>query len=259
MSGVEEVLLGQAHFAFAGTTLTLGRPAEAVAHFDIAHEWCAGSASLPVGTMPEVHALAWAAHAHWLLGDPGLAERRAAEAVERARTIGHPYSLAVALGFQGITGQMLGERGVVGAAVEELGALCDRHDFAYYPEWGRVLGGWLRGGPDGVAMIRRGIGNLRAQRSHVRMPYWLSLLAETLAGCGMESDAVAALDAARATAEQRGDAWWLPEVIRMRASLSPPEAAERLVKTAVQLAEEQGSRALVDRCQAGPDAPAVSR
>ncbi|HEX6517422.1 MAG TPA: AAA family ATPase [Nocardioidaceae bacterium] len=250
MAGVDEVLLGQAHFAFAGTTVTLGRPEEAVAHFEIAHERCVGSASLPVGTMPEVHALAWAAHAHWLLGDTDLAAYRAAEAVERARAIAHLYSLAVALGFQALTGQMLDDRDLVAASVSELADLCARHDFAYYPEWGLVLRGWLQGGRDGVAMIHRGIGNLRAQRSHVRMPYWLSLLADALLGCGMTEDAEAALDAARSTAEQRGDAWWLPEVIRMRAALSSPDSAGALLESALRLAEEQGSHALADRCRA---------
>ena len=253
VSEANDVLLGEAHFAYAGAAVSLGRPAEAVVHFDLAHDRCRGAESLLVGTMPEVHALAWAAHAHWLLGESGPAAERADEAIDRARVLAHPYSLAVALAYAAITHQMLGERAAVAQVTAELGRLCERYSFAYYSEWGLVLAGWAEGGDAGVAGIRRGLDNLRRQHSLVRMPYWLALLAEALDGCGRASDALAALDAAHTSANQRGDSWWLPEITRLRARHAEGAARTRLLRTALELAEQQGSRALVARCRSDLD------
>jgi DNA-binding SARP family transcriptional activator/tetratricopeptide (TPR) repeat protein len=243
------VLAGEAHFAYAGAAVSLGRPAEALVHFDLAHDQCRGAESLLVGTMPEVHALAWAAHAHWLLGEPDRAAERAGEAIDRARALAHPYSLAVALAYAAITHQMLGERAAVAEVTAELGRLCERYSFAYYAEWGLVLAGWAQGGDAGVVAVRRGIDNLRRQHSLVRMPYWLALLADALDGCGRASEALAVLDAARASANQRGDVWWLPEITRMRAARAEGPARTGLLEQALELAERQGSRALAARCR----------
>jgi hypothetical protein len=250
VSEVDDVLLGEAHFAFAGSAVTLGRPAEAVEHFDEAHDRCRGAESLAVGTMPEVHALAWAAHAHWLLGQSEVAAERTADAVQRARAFAHPYSLAVALAYAAITYQLLDDRPALRRTVDELGGLCERYGFAYYREWGLILDGWLRGGPEGVATMREGIENLRAQLALARMPYWLALLAHGLAGCGQPDAAAATLDAARTSAGSRGDAWWLPEVQRLRAALSTDDTGEELLRSALALAERQGSVALAERCRA---------
>ncbi len=249
LSEVGAVLLGEAHFAYAGSSATLGRPADAVEHFDIAHDSCRGAESLVVGTMPEVHALAWSAHAHWLLGQAEVAADRAAEAVGRARSFAHPYSLAVALAYASITYQLLDDTDALDGSVEELGELSSRYGFAYYAEWGLVLGGWLRGGQQGVGEIRRGVENLRRQLSLARMPYWLSLLADAQARDGRTEEAVAVLDAAHMSASSRGDAWWLPEITRLRAAHGPTEHRERLLRTALDLAERQGSRALAERCR----------
>jgi tetratricopeptide (TPR) repeat protein len=249
VSSVDEVQVGEAHFAFAGSSLTLGRPAQAVEHFDIAHDRCRGAESLAVGTMPEVHALAWSAHAHWMLGQHDVAQERAVEAVERARVFAHPYSLEVAIAYAAITYQLLGDRDAMQEVLGELAALSSRFGFAYYSEWQLVLDGWLRGGDAGVAAQRRGIANLRSQRSLARMPYWLALQADSLAGSGRTDEAAATLDAALTAASVRGDTWWLPEIKRMRAVLSTGEQRRSLLRSALELAERQGSAALAARCR----------
>ena len=250
VSEVDDVLLGEAHFAFAGSALSLGRPAEAVTHFDIAHDRCRGAESLAVGTRPEVHALAWAAHADWLLGRTDQAEERAAEAIDRAREFAHPYSLAVALAYGAVTHQLLGRRDAVATTVEELSAVCGRYGFAYYSHWALVLDGWLQGGEPGLVRLHEGLGNLRAESSLARMPYWLSLQADVLARDGRHLDALAVLDAAQAAAGQHGDAWWLPEIERRRAWYATGEARVRGLRSALDLAERQGSTALAERSRA---------
>jgi hypothetical protein len=49
---------------------------------------------------------------------------------------------------------------------------------------------------------------------------------------------------------QRGDRWWLPEVMRARAATKPPEVAVDILTKALTRAVEQSSPALADRCRA---------
>ena len=238
-------LRGQAHFAFAGSALTLGMPATAADHFERASALSSDEQSLSIGSHPAIHARAWSAHAHWLLGASGRAATSAVEAVERARASEHPYSLTIALGYAAVTWQLLGEHERLGTAVEELGTLCARHGFAYYPEWGLVLGGWARGDAAGTREMEHGIAHLRDAGAFARMPYWLSLLADR----STPDRARALLDSALVTGRVRGDRWWLPEVARQRAGLLAPGEATVGVRAALAAAEEQGSRALAERCR----------
>src|SRR5262249_56330279 len=59
---------GQAHFAVGGSAVSLGMPAEGLRHLTLAGKLAAGAASLSIGTRSDVHATAFAAHAHRLLG-----------------------------------------------------------------------------------------------------------------------------------------------------------------------------------------------
>jgi predicted ATPase len=246
----EPDLVGQAHFAFAGSATSLGMPATAIPHFQLADELSRGAVSFVLGTRIEVHARAWSAHAHWLHGDDDQANTLCMDAVERARAVDHPYTLAVALAYAAITRQIRGDTAALVETVAELRTLCQRYEFAYYGEWAIVLDGWVSGGDQGVARIQEGIDRLRSQGAYARMPYWLSLLADLLLGCGRAEAARAVLDAAWAAAEERDDRWWLPEVLRRRAQLQPSDQAVASLQGAIGLAEQQLSRTLESRCRA---------
>jgi len=241
-------LTGAAHFALGGSAVSLGMPAEGLRHLEIAASFPGPMVS--VGTRPDVHGRAFAAHAHWLLGHDDLALARCQEAVSIARSIDHPYSLAVALAYAGITHQMRGDRAGLRSTVSELRELCDRYGFGYYREWTLVLEGWHRGDEQGVELARRGIANLRSEGSFTRMPYWLALLADVLDRTGRRDDARSTLDAAASGARARSDVWWLPDVERMRAGYDDREdvAVSRL-RGAAELAAAHGSLALLRRCE----------
>jgi tetratricopeptide (TPR) repeat protein len=213
---------GPAHFAVGGSALSLGRPAEAVRHLEVAARLASGALSLSIGTRPDVHSLAFSAHAHWLLGHDEEALSNCHRAIELARAIEHPYSLAVALAYGSITHQMRDDLPGLRDAVAEL---------------------------SGLDLARRGISNLRSAGSLTRMPYWLSLLADLSAGSGRPDAARATLDAALTAAHAHADMWWLPEVMRMRAAHDDAESGLSRLRSAAQLATTQGSVALLRRCE----------
>jgi DNA-binding SARP family transcriptional activator len=253
----ESELGGQAHFAAGGSAVSLGMPAEGLRHLELAAQLVGGAARLTVGTRPGVHAKAWAAHAHWLLGHDDAALGACRQAIDLARTTGHPYSQAVALAYGGITHQMRHDLPRLKETIDDLRQLCDRYDFAYYREWALILDGWSRNGRAGIDLARRGISNLKAQGALARMPYWLSLLADLSARDGQPGAARATLDAALAAGRACDDLWWLPEVMRMRAAHDEQQAAIDRLLTAAQMASEHGSVALLRRCERDLGTPSV--
>jgi DNA-binding SARP family transcriptional activator/tetratricopeptide (TPR) repeat protein len=240
---------GPAHFAVGGSAVSLGMPAEGVRHLELAARLASGAVSLSIGTRPDVHGTAWAAHAHWLLGNDDDALSACHGAIRLARSIDHPFSLAVALAYGSITHQMRGDMPGLRDAVDELRELCVRYGFAYYREWALILDGWSRTDEPGTRLAQQGIDNLRSEGSFARMPYWLALLADLAARNGSPDTARATLDAAIAAAHAHDDVWWLPEVMRMRAMYDDDdEAAIARLRSAAQLASAHGSAALLRRC-----------
>jgi DNA-binding SARP family transcriptional activator/tetratricopeptide (TPR) repeat protein len=242
-------LSGPAHFAVGGSAVSLGMPAEGLRHLELAAKLASGASSLSVGTRPDVHSMAMAAHAHWLLGHDDDAHSSCNDAITLGRAIDHPYSLAVAMAYGGITYQMRHDMAGLRDTVGELRELCDRYGFAYYREWGLVLDGWSRGDEPGIDLARLGISNLKSEGAVARMPYWLSLLADLLGRAGRVDAARATLDAALAAGQSHDDVWWLPEVMRMRATYDDEQAAISRLHSAAQMASAHGSVALLQRCE----------
>ncbi|MFD1813768.1 ATP-binding protein [Rhodococcus gannanensis] len=209
--------VGAAHFACGGSAVSLARPEEALTHFDAADALTRGGRTLWVGARYDVHGRAWAAHALWMCDRPDDARAAAESAVVLARTDDQPYTLAVALAYGAVTRQLLGDSDALGDSVAELADLCDRYGFAYYREWGMVLGGWLR--TDAV-LAADGVERLRSTGAFARMPYWLWLLADIHARAGRTGSARAILDAALTAARSHTDRWWLPQIERSRDDLS---------------------------------------
>jgi DNA-binding SARP family transcriptional activator len=241
---------GPAHFAVGGSAASLGRPAEALRHLGIAIQMTSGAPSLSIGTRADVHGMAFAAHAHWLLGHDDDALASGLGAVGLARQIGDPYNLAVGLAYVSILHQLRGARSALRGANAELSELCARYDFAYYREWALILDGWSRPDESGIALARRGVDNLKAAGSFARMPYWLAVLAGLYERHQQPGAARATLDAALAAGQAHDDLWWLPEVMRMRAAYDDEAAATARLRAAAALAADQGSIALLRRCDA---------
>jgi class 3 adenylate cyclase len=242
-------LAGQAHFGIGGSAVSLGMPAEGLRHLELAAKLAGNAVWLSLGTRADVHSTAWAAHAHWLLGHDADALAARHQAVTLARSIDHPFCLAVALAYGCITHQMRQDLSALRDDVGELRGLCNRYSYAYYREWPLILDGWSRTDETGLNLVQRGIGNLQAEGALTRMPYWLSLLADLLARNNRLDEALATLDTALAAAQDHDDLWWLPEVMRMRAAYDEEQAAVSRLRSAAQMASAQGSVALLRRCE----------
>jgi len=259
-SSVDEASRCEAHHMMAGTLTSLGELEAAKGHFTAALDlYDERSPQRSVfGSDLGVFAHAWYAHNLFLLGDPDAAQSEAEGAIALARRLDHPYSLALALAYGALTHQLRDDVARVSAHAEEAVRLCDRCGFAYYDDWVRVLAGWARGRQgdpaSGIALIERGLQGLESRRARTRRPYYLSLLAETLIAAGRAGAAAAAIDDAVAIALAHGDRWWLPELLRQKASLLPGVAGDRLRRQALDAARQQRSTSLEHRILASQPA-----
>ena len=247
LSHLHPDVVGQAHFAVAGSATSLGRHEQSLRHFTLAHELCYDAVPALTGTRIEVHARAWSAHALWLLGRDEDALHWCDWAIARAEQVEHPYSLTVALAYAAITHQLRGDVDRTLEFARRMGELCHRYEFAYYGHWVPILAGWCAGGTAGADQIRDGLRRLRDDGALARQPYYLSLLAQTLLSAGQRDAAGAVLESAQAAAAVHDERWWLPELYRLDARRHEGPAAADLLRRAVTLAEQQGAVALARR------------
>ena len=207
--------------------------------------------SLSVGTRPDVHGTAFAAHAHWLLGHDDEARSSCREAIELARAIDHPYSLAVALAYGAVTHQLRhdavraeGHRRRAGRAVRPV-------RLRLLPRVGAGPGRLVpRRTSRASGSPGRASSNLKSDGSFARMPYWLSLLAELYAR--NDRPAVAAAHARRRPRRRAGpprpvvDARGDADARRRTTARRPPS---RDCGAAAEMARAHGSVALLRRCE----------
>jgi hypothetical protein len=174
----------------------------------------------------------------------------AEQGIALAERLDHLYSRTIALAYAALLHQMrLDLAGVVGCA-DEVVALCDQYDFAYYGDWARVLLGWARSHEqpaEGIRTIESALGHLDRHRAQARRPYYLSLLADAYGRLGDRERMAAVVDRAIDMAHQRGDVWWLPALYLQRSGLVPVSARESILDRALALTRASRSLALEER------------
>jgi class 3 adenylate cyclase/predicted ATPase len=209
------------------------------------------------GSDPAVLARCNAAWAHWLAGRPMTGLSEAVAAVELARHIEHPHSLAFALSFLASVQQCRGDVPATLAAARELADVAAQHVFPYWASWADALGGWAQGKAGdfgaGARQTTSALESYRQTGAELMRPYFLGLLAEVHLVAGLSSDAVTSLDEAIDRARRMGIAFYLPELLRARAiALRTAGASEDLVVQAMAeataIADGQHSGSWLLRC-----------
>ena len=244
-------LRGAFYMANGGSLTSLGSLPGAVRRFAQAERFVSDEDVLLYGFRTKVMGRAWQAHALWLRGRSADATRNLDAALALADQADRPFDRVIAGAYGAITSLLLGEEERTARLADSVRTLCERHGIAYYAEWGRILEGRLAGGGVGETMIREGMAQLERDHCGTRMPFWMALLAEVLAGSGNRAEAARVLADARTRALAKGDRWWLAELWRLDADLHPPELAEVMLDRALAVAMEQGAVALMLRAATG--------
>lgn len=242
----------EAHHSMAAWLLSAGKLEQSKSHFEAAlaaYDERTGRRS-PLGSDLGVFVHAWCAHPLWLLGHEEAALEYAERAITLARRVDHPFSLTLALAYAALLHQMRRDTAALVQSADAVVALCDKYGFAFYRDWAIVLLGWVRGldrPAEGVAIIESALARLDIDRAQARRPYYLSLLAETYNRAGNRDRAAALADAAIDMALERPDVWWLPALYLQKSEFDTSAQRETTLRTALDLARAQGSRALERR------------
>jgi class 3 adenylate cyclase/predicted ATPase len=199
--------------------------------------------------------LAWT---EWFLGETGSALENDGAALRAARDLAHPHSLAFALSFAASLDQLRGDGDAALGHAEEVLALAEEHEFAYWRAWGIVLRGWALCRRDqasaGLDEIRRGLAAYHETGAELMRPYFLTLFAEALMRSGQREDALQQLDDAIFDCEDNQIRFYEVETLRLKAEITSAtdrKAARRLCRRAIRLAREQDARALEIRALVG--------
>jgi tetratricopeptide (TPR) repeat protein len=193
--------------------------------------------------------LAWI---NWFLGCPDTAVNCARKAIDLARQIDHPFTLAYALCMSAAVYQCRREPDYVELLAKEAIAIAAKHGFRYWDAWGTSLLGWTiaqrKAEDQGIATIRKGLADYRATGAALFVPYILNMLAEALARKGDARAAADLLHEALVEAQNRGIHLFSAETHRLLAkimwNLGDQKAARDSFERALGLARNQAARSL---------------
>jgi predicted ATPase len=199
------------------------------------------------GHDPGVCALVSHARGLSLRGLPDQARRAVERALVLAGSLSHPPSIAFGHALAGHSFMIARDR----HGCERMGArtvaLAEKFDLPYYRSFGRFLMGCAKAQEltlsEGLALMEEAFPPLVSEQ-HYKL--FGAALAEAWFDAGRVTEALALVDRAVNTGEGPAGGLFVPEIHRLRgvflSSLGfPAEEVERALRTALQIAEEQGA------------------
>jgi len=169
------------------------------------------------------------------------------EALEEARALSHPNTLALVLFFGSVFFQIIEDGDAVRTRSEELLGLSVEEGFDFWMAAGTVLVGWMLTQDDkievGLNRMREGIDRWQATGAEYMVPYFLKLMADGHARAGRTGRARELIDEAIVRADRTQERWFLAELFRARGSFAlGPADAEVDYKRALDVAREQHAK-----------------
>jgi class 3 adenylate cyclase/predicted ATPase len=186
-----------------------------------------------------------------LFGYPHRAMNLGAEAVTLARSLSHPYSLAMAMWFCTIVLQVGRQRQSCHEMATELLQLSQGHEFPGMRGAGMFFAGWATadGGEleQGIALMEQGLALFSAVR-HVTRPYMVAVLAGANADLGKPGEAFELLKDAFASTEASGERWWQADLHRLSGRLlmmrGQHDECETCFRRAIEVSRGQSAKTL---------------
>ena len=198
----------------------------------------------------------YSAHLLWQLGDPERARAAMSEAIDAAREVGHPFSMAIALDYAALLQALARDPAAALQYAEDAAALCRKHEFAYYLSMAEIVAGWASAvsdnGADGIRRLRSGIDALRRTGAEIRLPFYYGLLAEACASAGLSGEALANMSTAFAYQAKNGETWAASDLHRIHGDLlkhTNREAAEASYRKALDAARQCGAKSFGRRAE----------
>jgi len=247
------------NFLLGSCLFHLGHLEESLEHMTAAMRAQGGPAesvlALFAGPHIDVFCRSYIAHLAWHREDGNHGDDHAAEAIAVANRMRHPFSQAIALDYTAMLHVFRGESRAALERGRKAVDLCGRQGFAYYLAMGNVLTGWAEAAEGnvapGLAQLREGLEGMRRLGAEIRLPYYFTLLAETLWRAGLVGEGLASLSTGFAFASKNGEEWAVAELHRVLGQLlaaeGKAEAARASFRRGIEAARRSGSLAFERR------------
>jgi class 3 adenylate cyclase/predicted ATPase len=203
--------------------------------------------SIPDG---RVFALMFHSMLLYLLGYLDQAEAQKRAALERARSLSHPYTLGFALAMTCKAHWFCDDDVALTERAHELVTLSAEQGYSFFLPVGLIYRGraMVREGrtAEGIVEMEKGIASYRATGARWMMPYQLGLLAYSHGESAEVQRGLDVVEEALETVQQTEERWFEPELHRIKGELytflSKEADAEAAFKEATKIAQGQGAK-----------------
>src|SRR5205807_8800296 len=199
------------------------------------------------------HAQAWQAHALWCLGYPQQALNRGLDAVKLVQDLDQPFNHALVSAYLALLQQLRADEAVAREHAEQAYALTSKYQAPYYHAWAGILVSYAlaleQPNEERIGHLRGSIAAFKASGARLRLPYYLSLLAQVCGKAGRAEKGLACIDEALAEARTHNERWWDAELHRLRGELLLMHGAdasdvEAAILRAIEIARSQQAKSL---------------
>jgi DNA-binding SARP family transcriptional activator len=170
-----------------------------------------------------VHTRGWHSHALWCLGYPERAMRSALDAVQLAHDLEQLFNVALATTFVAMLAQMSADATTARQRAEEALALAMEYKSPYYGAWSAILASHAhaREQPDEahIVALRAAIEEFTSTGVRLRLPYFLSLLADIYGLAQRPEEGLQVIEDALIQSRSSSERWWDAELHRQRGVL----------------------------------------
>lgn len=252
-------LLLQAHHTAWPTPMLRGTFAPAYEHIEKGlciydYERHKQHAFVYMGHDPAVCAHALGAVVAWNLGYAEKADGHAKAALDLARRLEHPPSLALALWFIGGAFAARGDSASALTTAEELLRLSEEQKLVQTRASAQVIGGWALAqegqAEEGIKELQAGLAVWHRMGARHYLPPFTCLLAECCLHAQRYQEASEHLVKALAYCKESGERWWEARIhqttgqLLLQMNARQPESAAERFQSAIRVARSQGAKSL---------------
>src|SRR2546421_3377649 len=199
------------------------------------------------------HARAWQAHSLWCLGYPQQAQERGLDAVKLVQDLDQPFNQALVSAYLALLQQFRANEAVAREHAEQAFALTSTYQAPYYHAWAGILVSYAlaleQPNEERIGHLCGSIAAFKASSARLRLPYYLSLLAQVYGKAGCAEEGLASINEALAEARAHNERWWDAELHRLRGEFLLLQGAdasdvEAAILRAIEIARSQQARSL---------------
>jgi len=188
----------------------------------------------------------------WLLGDAEFARRLIEQADQEGQELRQIANIANVTAYTALLEAYRDDPGATRRVAGEALRFCKERDMAFFAALGEILSSWARGrlgDPEaGLSELRRALTAYLEQGYRAVAPCFYGLVGELEAMTGHPDLALESVDTGLAIAEKTGERWTDPFLFRRKGEIllerdaANPHPAEAAFRTAIAVAQRQGSR-----------------